>query len=336
MILSEWSFPSQLHFWEFKDADDNGRPIGRVQGCHGLFSAAAQGTAFNILKGYGVHKPLCNSDLNQKEVVGILPIKIKTNTFSCTHNRRQEENYLYWNIYKKTLFSNRLPSGQKSCSEIKMIKGAERVTVPHSFYLTRIQADAIAGFWLNESATPFRLVKKPYFSCLIIQNTVYFPSDCSGCLALTCFCHEEKAAKITVTVFKSRSLERDATGLRCVWAPLKRWVSGFWEQMLDTGGWEVVTQRRDTNISGTSCRYLEAGLTPSRWAEWWEASASIKGVSLPCCLNQQNRSITTVRVKGYTMVERIFKGLNIQKCDSEEHWEVWYIAPVKRAKSTGI
>lgn len=46
-------------------------------------------------EGYGVHKPLCYSDLNQKEVVGILPIKIKTNTFSCTHNRRQEEKYLY-------------------------------------------------------------------------------------------------------------------------------------------------------------------------------------------------------------------------------------------------
>lgn len=53
------------------------------------------GEAFNILKGYGVHKPLCYSDLNQKEGVGILPIKIKTNTFSCTHNRRQEEKYLY-------------------------------------------------------------------------------------------------------------------------------------------------------------------------------------------------------------------------------------------------
>lgn len=115
--------------------------------------------------------------------------------------------------------------------------------------------------------------------------------------------------------FKSRPLERDATGLRCVWVPLKRWVSGFWEKTVDTGGWEVVTQRRDTNISGTSCRYLEAGLTSSRWAEWWDASASIKGVSLPCCLNQQNRTHHHSPCQGIHN-----GGANIQRFEYSKMW----------------
>ena len=81
-----------------------------------------------------VHKPLGYSVLNQKEAVGILPIKIKTNTFSYTQSRRPEgQLFILILIYKKIMPSNRLPSGQKFCLDIKTIKGAERITVVPTF-----------------------------------------------------------------------------------------------------------------------------------------------------------------------------------------------------------
>lgn len=129
--------------------------------------------------------------------------------------------------------------------------------------------------------------------------------------------------------FKSWSLERDATGLRCIWVPLKRWVSGFWEKMVDTRGWEVVTQGRDTNISRTSCRYLEVSRVVRHFSFDQRCQPALLFEAAEQNLSPQ------VLVKGYTMVEWIFESLNIQKYESE-YWEVWYIAPVKHVKSTGV